>query len=341
MLTSASHLYFNGKVLDNSSIDFVTKKTSTVVEAPEFDYVIPEFVDLHCHGGGGRYFWEDARSARNIHRENGTGIQIASLVTLDKNQTKSAVRDLAVDREIWGIHLEGPYLSPDFRGAHDETLLRKPDISEISELLDLAQGKIAMVTIAPELEGALDLIRYLIQNKVIVALGHSGADSESSKAAIDAGATLITHFNNAMAKLGTPNSLSEVALANSINLEVIPDFSHIPTETLQVILAAAPDRCVAVTDAMSAAGCGDGSYLIGNLAVTVKAGQARLDSNGKLAGSTLTMLQAFHNLRELVGFEKAVAMTSMTPRKILGIADEPNYIGIKGDRVTFLQNTLR
>ena len=301
-----------------------------------YDFIVPEFVDIHCHGGGGAYFWEDSQLARNFHRENGTGIQVASLVTLSREDTREALLKLSVNEDIYGIHLEGPYISKDFCGAHQTSLIRDPDIDEITRLIELSQGKLVMVTVAPERPGALQAIEFLVSRGIIVALGHSAADASTTRAAIKAGATVVTHFNNGMAKLGTSDSLNEVALNSELFLELIPDKLHLSPEDLEKIANRANGRCIAITDAMSAAGSADGAYQIGSLDVVVRNGEARLASNGKLAGSTLSMLDAFLNIQSVLGFERAVEMTSTTPRKILGIREPTRYIGIKGRSVTYL-----
>lgn len=302
----------------------------------DFDFIVPEFVDIHCHGGGGAYFWEDSQRARSFHRENGTGIQVASLVTLSPEDTKQALTKIAVQEDIFGIHLEGPYISKDFCGAHQSSLIRDPDMDELSSFIEIAQGKIVMVTVAPERPGALQAIEFLVSQGIIVAIGHSAADASTTRAAIEAGATVVTHFNNGMAKLGTPNSLNEVALKSQLFLELIPDNLHLSPDDLEKILGLANDRCIAITDAMSAAGSPDGKYQIGSLEVVVRNGEARLASTGKLAGSTLSMLDAFFNIQRSQGVERAVEMTSTTPRKILGIREATRYIGIKGRTVTYL-----
>jgi len=340
MQVSAANAYVNGEYLTNVSIDITAKKVIGAALQPEFEFVIPEFVDIHCHGGGGNYFWENAEVAANVHRENGTGIQIASLVTLGIEHTRQAVANLAKSDDIWGIHLEGPYLSHSFSGAHEKGLLRQPSIDEMRVLIDIGVGKIKMVTIAPELEGAIGLIKFLVEKKIIVALGHSAANADTTRAAIAAGATVITHFNNAMSKLGSTDSLSEIGLASDLALEIIPDLQHIPEETLKGIVKAAPSRCIAITDAMSAAGNPDGAYKIGALDVTVKDGVAKLASNGKLAGSTLTMRHAFTNLNRIFGTKIAVELTSQHARRLFGITREENYLGIRGDTVMGLQHAL-
>ena len=301
----------------------------------EFDFIVPGFVDIHCHGGGGMYFSDGAPTAIAAHRNAGTRIQIASLVTQEIETLKSQINYLK-DQDIYGIHLEGPYLSTKYCGAHDPKLLKPPTISEIKEVLAVGEGAIKLITMAPELPGAIETIEYLTKHGVVVAIGHSAANSQDTRRAIEAGANVVTHFNNGMAKLGSTDSLSQVALQSDIFLEQIQDGHHLSKLDSLTIVSKAANRIVAVTDAMSAAGCGDGDYQIGSLPVTVKNRVAKLSGTETLAGSTLTMLDSFYNYLPLVGFELAVKYTSINPAKVLSVNPYDGYIGIKNREVTFL-----
>jgi N-acetylglucosamine-6-phosphate deacetylase len=227
--------------------------------------------------------------------------------------------------EIAGIHLEGPYLSHARCGAHDPNLLRTPTIAEVETLLDAGEGFIKMITIAPELDGALEVIEYLAKSGVIAAIGHSQSDAATAQAAIDRGASVVTHFNNAMPKVVDGPGTMSSAVVNElrVSLELILDGEHVETQVVRSIFEAAPNRIVMVTDAMSAAGSTDGTYQIASLEVNVKDGVARLTSNGSLAGSTLTMAKAFnHALNEIgVSITEAVHAASTLPALILGRSD--------------------
>ena len=304
---------------------------------PEYDLryegiLIPGFVDIHCHGGGGKYFASltDSEIIQVIatHRSGGTVAGLASLVTEPIPNLIAQIKRLvpfAQRNEIAGIHLEGPYLSHARCGAHDPNLLRTPTIAEVETLLEAGQGFIKMITIAPELDGALEVIEYLAKSGVIAAIGHSQSDAATAHKAIDRGASVVTHFNNAMPKVvdgpGTMNS----AVLNELraSLELILDGEHIATSVVREIFEAAPNRIVMITDAMSAAGSTDGTYQIANLEVSVKDGIARLTSNGTLAGSTLTMAKAFnHALNEIgISITEAVHAASTLPALILGRSD--------------------
>ena len=304
---------------------------------PEYDLryegiLIPGFVDIHCHGGGGKYFGSLADSEIEqviaTHRAGGTVAGLASLVTEPIPNLISQIKRLvpfAQRGEIAGIHLEGPYLSHARCGAHDPSLLRTPTIAEVQTLLDAGQGFIKMITIAPELDGALEVIEYLAKSGVIAAIGHSQSDAATAQAAIDHGASVVTHFNNAMPKVvDGPGTMSSAVISElRVSLELILDGEHVSTQIVRDVFEAAPNRIVMVTDAMSAAGSTDGTYKIANLKVTVKDGVARLASNGSLAGSTLTMAKAFnHALNEIgISITEAVHAASTLPALILGRSD--------------------
>jgi N-acetylglucosamine-6-phosphate deacetylase len=304
---------------------------------PEYDFrydgiLIPGFVDIHCHGGGGKYFASltDAEIAQVIatHRDGGTVAGLASLVTEPIPNLISQIKRLvpfAERGEIAGIHLEGPYLSHARCGAHDPNLLRTPTIAEVQTLLDAGQGFIKMITIAPELDGALEVIEYLAKSGVIAAIGHSQSDAATAQAAIDRGASVVTHFNNAMPKIvDGPGTMSSAVISElRVSLELILDGEHVSTQVVREVFEAAPNRIVMITDAMSAAGSIDGNYQIANLEVNVKDGVARLASNGSLAGSTLTMAKAFnHALNEIgISITEAVHAASTLPALILGRPD--------------------
>ena len=259
------------------------------------------YTDIHCHGGGGFYFSDsnvgNISRVIEIHREHGTTNLLASLVTAPIPDLMEQIKRLLPfyhRGEIAGIHLEGPYLAHRRCGAHDPALLREPTIKEIEELVDAAEGAMTMFTIAPELPGALDAIRYMSENHIIAAIGHSDGSYEDAKAGLDAGATVVTHFSNGMSKLRDGDHTFATAVIDDprATLELIVDGHHVPLEEVKELFDRAGKRIILITDAMSAAGEEDGSYSIGGLDVEVRNGVARLTSNGSLAGSTLTIDKA-------------------------------------------------
>ena len=266
--------------------------------------VVPGFVDIHVHGGGGGSFTDldpaSARRAIGYHRAHGTTSSLASLVTATPGDLLAGVRMLGglVDEgELAGIHLEGPWLSEHRCGAHEPTLLRDPDPAELDALLAAWAGNLRMITIAPERAGALRAIRAVVDAGVVAAVGHTDTDLAGAQAAVEAGATVATHLFNAMPAIHHRAPGPVVALLNDprVTTELIVDGTHVDPSLYRMVHAAGGDTVALVTDAMAAAGAPDGRYRLGGLAVTVSGGVARLDRNGSIAGSTATMDRVFAN----------------------------------------------
>jgi N-acetylglucosamine-6-phosphate deacetylase len=327
---------FNGalkeKVCIKAADGIITSISSNCAETPDASHIgtlIPGFVDIHSHGGAGFYFSdlspENVAAARNTHLTHGTTTHIASLVTEPIGVLEEQILRLVpmVNAGVFeGIHLEGPYLSHARCGAHEPSLLRSPDIDELSAHLDAGQGAITMVTLAPELDGGIEAVEYLTSRGVTVALGHSQADAATTNAAFAAGAKLITHFSNGMPKpTKGAATIAEASLAQKkIPLEMILDGIHVSDEILKEVLASGDQRTILITDSMSAAGGKDGSYSIGALDVVVIDGVARLTSNHSLAGSTLTMDKAFINFLAFNNnIVDCVFAASTLPARTLGL----------------------
>jgi len=340
MIISANSLLINGEIRSAIKFEVVDGMiTSLNAEGvPDLEIagtLIPGFVDMHCHGGGGNYFSaksdQDIQKVIDIHRANGTTTTIASLVTEPLDVLKEQIKRLVPfvkSGKIAGIHLEGPYLSPGQCGAHDPELLRDPIVSELKELLEIGDGAISMITLAPELPHGIEAIEFLVDNGVVVALGHTDADAEVTKNALSAGASVITHFYNALPRIDhyNPGIVLVGLLNDSVVLELINDGHHVANAAVELVLKSAPGRMVLITDAMAAAGMeGSGEYKIGSLDVHVEDGVARLTSNGSLAGSTLTMKRTFERLIEEFGasIEYASYCASTLPARTLGI----EYVG--------------
>nr|WP_203691157.1 N-acetylglucosamine-6-phosphate deacetylase [Streptomyces sp. SID12488] len=296
-------------------------------------WLIPGFVDLHNHGGGGASFTsgtaEDILKGVHTHRTHGTTTLVASTVTGDMDTLTAQaglLSELAEQGDIAGVHFEGPFISPCRKGAHSEALLRDPDPAEVRKLIDAARGRAKMVTLATELPGGLDSVRLLVEHGVLAAIGHTDATYEQTVEAIDAGATVATHLFNAMPALGhrTPGPITALLEDERVTVELINDGTHLHPAALQLAFHhAGADRVAFITDAMDAAGFGDGLYLLGPLEVEVSKGVARLVEGGSIAGSTLTLDRAF---RRAVTVDRlpvtdAVAALSANPARLLGIHD--------------------
>ncbi|MFF4267146.1 N-acetylglucosamine-6-phosphate deacetylase [Streptomyces virginiae] len=297
-------------------------------------WIVPGFVDMHNHGGGGASFTsgtaEDVLKGVRTHREHGTTTLVASTVTgdLDELARRAALlAELTQAGEIAGIHFEGPFINPCRKGAHKEDLLRDPDPAEVRKLIDAAHGAARMFTLATELPGGLDSVRLLAEHGVIAAIGHTDATYEQTRAAIDAGATVATHLFNAMPPLAhrEPGPIAALLEDERITVELINDGTHLHPAALELAFHhAGAHRVALITDAMDAAGFGDGTYHLGPLEVEVKHGVARLVEGGSIAGSTLTLDTAFKRSVTLdkLPVESVVQSISANPAKLLGLYDE-------------------
>ncbi|CUW29463.1 N-acetylglucosamine-6-phosphate deacetylase [Streptomyces reticuli] len=295
-------------------------------------WLVPGFVDIHNHGGGGASFSgtaEDILTAIRTHRAHGTTTLVASTVTDEMDllvRQAGLLSELAEQGDIAGIHFEGPFISPCRKGAHSEELLRDPDPAEVRKLIDAARGKAAMVTLAAELPGGIDSVRLLAEHGVIAAIGHTDASYEQTVEAIDAGATVATHLFNAMPALNhrAPGPIAALLEDERVTVELINDGVHLHPAALELAFRhAGAERVAFITDAMDAAGTGDGRYMLGPLEVEVSEGVARLVEGGSIAGSTLTLDRAFQRAVTVdkLPVEDAVTALSANPARLLGLSD--------------------
>ena len=357
MIIQASGAIIDGSLLGDlwieSSDGVITSINPGIHSKPDSftdGVLIPGFIDIHCHGGGGQYFSATSpdliSTAINAHKKTGTTSLVASLVSESIDDLKAQIQRLVpfyTRGEIIGIHLEGPYLSHARCGAHEPSLLIDPTVAQLQELIELGQGAITMITIAPELHGAQEAITYLASVGVLAAIGHTEGNFQDASAATNNGASVVTHFLNAMNKENTSGSIANFVINDPrLTVELIVDGHHLSFEKVRELFAAMGSRIIMVSDAMAAAGNGDGMYSIGALAVEVKDGVARLTSNQKLAGSTLTISQAFKNLISQCGvsIEQAVHATSVQPAKALGLKDRGSIaVGMRADVLSYNRST--
>lgn len=293
-------------------------------------HLAPGFVDIHGHGGGGASFddgVEAIRTARAMHLAHGTTRAVVSLVTAsidDLARRVAVVADLVErDATILGSHLEGPFLDVAHKGAHTESLLCPADAASVARLVDAGRGTVRQVTLAPELPGGLDATAQFVAAGVAVAVGHTSATEEQTRAAFDAGATILTHAFNGMPGIHhrAPGPVVAAMRDDRVTLEIIADGIHVHPDVISLAFAGAPGRIALITDAMAAAGASDGHYELGGLAVTVTAGTARLDSNGAIAGSTLTQDAALRLVvRSGLALPSAVASLTSVPARAIGVA---------------------
>jgi N-acetylglucosamine-6-phosphate deacetylase len=298
-------------------------------------WVVPGFIDLHVHGGGGAAVGADPAEvlrAAAFHRRHGTTRTLVSLVTGPLDRLRAAVAAIAglvedgptEDTHLLGSHLEGPFISPGRRGAHDPRYLLQPDPVALGELLDAGRGTVRMVTIAPELPGALDLVRQVAAAGAIPAIGHTEATYEQAAAAVDAGARVATHLFNAMSAVHHREPGAAVAALDhpEVVCELINDGVHLHAAAVRLGFAAAgAGRIALITDAIVAAGMPDGPYALGTLDVEVSGGVARLAGSAVVAGSTLTTAGGFRRtVAAGIPIAAAAAAAAATPAATLGIA---------------------
>ena len=253
--------------------------------------MLPGFVDMHVHGGGGASFTEgpadDARRAAEFHRGHGSTTIVASLVTAplaDLEARAAMLAGLAGQGVIAGIHLEGPFLSTARCGAQDPRHMLAPDVAAFERLHAAAAGHLRVITIAPELPGAAGLIKAAARAGVTAAVGHTDATADITSAAVDAGATHATHLFNGMRPLHhrEPGPAGALLDRDEVTCEVIADGVHLHDTVIRLAArAAGPGRLVLITDAMAAAGMPDGSYRLGSMRVDVAGGVARLAGGGE------------------------------------------------------------
>lgn len=291
---------------------------------------VPGFVDLQVNGFAGVDFLAaDTAGYREASRAlaaTGVVAYLPTFVSSPVRAYEAALREVAGVGEadgarVLGVHLEGPFLSPRWHGAHNPDHLRAPDPALLEGLLEL--GPVRLVTLAPELPGGLQLVRSLVRRGVVVALGHTDADAPTAHAAFNAGARALTHVHNAHRRWAPRDpGVSGAALARGdVTVTAIVDGVHLAPETVVQVVRCAGGRFALVTDAIQAAGVGPGTYALGDRMVEVRGGEARLP-DGTLAGSVLTMDRAVRNLVGLgVRLEEAVRAASRVPASLLGRPD--------------------
>jgi N-acetylglucosamine-6-phosphate deacetylase len=297
-------------------------------------WLLPGYIDLHVHGGGGHSVATSPAAmdaAVAFHRSMGTTATLVSLVTASVEElVVQAGWAAALTRRgptprgcVLGSHLEGPFLSPHRRGAQNADHMIEPDPETLERLITAGEGELRVMTLAPELAGALALIRRLREHGIVAAIGHSDASYEQAKAAIQAGAGHATHLFNGMAPLHhrTPGLVGAV-LEAGVSCELINDGLHLHPAVIALVcrLIECP---VLITDAIDATGVGDGTFALGGLAVEVQDAEARLAGTRSLAGSTLTMDQALRRAVRDVGLpiEQAAAAAATNPARVLGLED--------------------
>ena len=334
--------------IEGERIAAVTPLTAGEVPPPGADAaervsgtMLPAYVDLHCHGGGGTAFTDlrddAAAAAAGHHHAHGSTSLLASLVTMSQRDLERGVAmlaELADDGVVDGIHLEGPWLAEARCGAHDPSLLRDPTLAEVERLIELGRGHLRQVTLAPERHHGLDLVRWLTAAGIHAAVGHTTATYAQVEEAVAAGADLGTHLFNGMdpwhhRKPGAVAALMRSAVRGHVTVELIADGVHLSDDTVRTVLdLVGVDHVAFVSDAMAAAGVGDGAYVLGGLSVVVDHGVARLARDpdgtapGSIAGGTSHVADIVTRVVAAgIPLAYAVRPATRTPARALGLAD--------------------
>jgi N-acetylglucosamine-6-phosphate deacetylase len=319
--------------------------------AADAPWLVPGFVDIHCHGGGGHTFTTgdatQARAAADFHLAHGTTTVFASLVSSPFKVMRAATiayAPLVRAGVLGGVHFEGPYLAAACCGAQNPAFLRDPSLDEIGALIQAGgSGVVRMMTIAPELPGALDAISFLAAFGVVAAIGHTDATYRQTLDGVAAGASVGTHVFNGMRPPHhrLPGPAYALLRAPEVVCEFVADGVHLADETLEFAThTVGAGRAALITDAIAATGMVDGAYELGGQPVHVVDGVARLatidGSAGSIAGSTLTMDAAFRRaVRVLGSIVDAVAAASTVPARALGLTDRGALVaGARADIVT-------
>ena len=300
-------------------------------------YVVPGFIDVHTHGAVGvdvnGASAEDFEKICRFQAAQGTTSWQGSILTDTREQTLACIGEYntwkAMEHEgadLMGIHLEGPFLCADYKGAMPEHLLQKPNMELLKEYQDAAHGDIRYITVSPEVEGIPEFIPEMKKLGMVVAIGHSGADYDTARKAIANGAMASTHTGNAMKLLHQhfPAIWGAVLEDDNLYCEIICDGRHLHPGTVRLIIKTKGlDRVVAITDSIMAAGLPDGDYKLGVNDVVVVDGDAKLKSDGTRAGSTLTTGKALLNLLEFTGkpLEQILPLLTENPAKLIGVYD--------------------
>ena len=296
---------------------------------------LPGFFDLQVNGFGGVDFNDPATGgeaiAEALERQRATGVTrcLPTLITSSLQEFTACARAVMASQHpaVAGIHMEGPYISPEdgARGAHRRAHVVSASIDDFNRRQDVCGGSIRLVTLAPEVPGAIGLIEHLVDEGVRVAIGHSAASPAQIRDAVEAGATLATHLGNGCAQMlpRHPNVIWELLAADDIHASLIVDGHHLPPSTVKAMMRAkGVARTILVTDAIAAAGCAPGRFAIGEVTCELSEdGRVSLPGTPYLAGSALTMDKAVQNSVRFAGvsLEEAAAMASSNPARFVGL----------------------
>ena len=332
--------------IENGKIVHIGEKRESSIGKVDYDfsnfYISPGFIDVHIHGAMGEDFldcdYAEIEKITTFLVSKGVTGFLPTIVTGPLTSMRSAVKKLEryienqkAGAKVLGIHLEGPFLNPKYKGAQPEEHILEPKIEFLEELYS---PYLKLMTIAPEKDREFKVIRYLKERNVIISAGHTDASYDLMREAVLNGLSHITHLFNGMRPLHHRDpGIVGYALVNDVSVEVIVDGYHLSDVILKMVTKLkSKEKILLVTDSMMATGLDDGEYKLSGQKVIVKSGRAVLES-GSLAGSTLTMDRAIKNMMSMVGINivDAVFMASYAPAKLLGVEDRKGSIDIGKD----------
>ncbi|MGD9108065.1 MAG: N-acetylglucosamine-6-phosphate deacetylase [Gammaproteobacteria bacterium] len=335
------------KIASIFSLEFAEKQNA--IEFPHTWHLIPGMIDLHMHGAMGVDVMDATPDAltiisKTLAKEGVTAFLGATMTAktqaIEKalnnaNEYIASQTQNIIGAEMLGIHLEGPFISSQKIGAQNPKFVHTPDLKLIKHWQKLSNNLIKIVTLAPEEREALKLIKYLVKEKIIAAIGHSNATYEQAQAAIKAGCDYVTHIFNAMRPLHhrDPGAVAALLVDDNVSVEIIADGIHLAPGTIELILKTKGfEKIILVTDAMRAKGMKNGKYDLGGQEVTVKGPEARL-KDGSLAGSVLTMDCAIRNFMQFTrcDLSSIIKLTAVNPAKKLGIFDRKGSVAVGKD----------
>src|SRR5580700_2715947 len=357
ILTPQEELADSVIIVEDGRITAVGHRDEVKIPEGATDYVasgmtvVPGFVDVHIHGAGGHDVMEATPAAldciTSTVARHGTTSILATTVTARVDETCKSLQGIAqyirsheqqesasLAAEILGIHLEGPFISKARRGVHPPDSIARPSIEILDKFRAASDGLIRILTVAPEIPGALDLIHAAAANGIVAAIGHTDADYEQTRAAIQAGARHAVHFYNAMRPFShrDPGVIGAVLTDPEVTAEVIADLIHVSGPAIQVLIGSKGfDTVLLASDGIAATGMPDGNYRLGNFEVNVKDGVCR-NAEGKLAGSTLTLDRALRYIVALgVPLVDAVRMATILPARRVSLAGKKGIIALGAD----------
>lgn len=342
-------IYLEGKGIVRGSIGIENGKFVSVDYDPTFEniderlMIVPGFIDEHMHGANGSDVMDASEeSLRNIAdsvTRDGVTAFLATTMTMEDSSIVKALENVRDFRngsgaEIIGIHLEGPFISPDYCGAQNKDAIRKPDGETLKRYAEISGHKIRMVTFAPE-EADLSFFETAEKERILMSAGHCAAGSETMEKAIGLGVSSTTHTFNAMRGIHHRDigAAGTALLNDDLYCEVICDLHHVCPQAIRLLLKSKPrDRILLITDSMEARFLEDGVYHLGGQEVSVREGTARL-KNGTLAGSVLRMNVALKNMKQVSGrsMEEIVDMASLFPARHLNIDHRKGSIAVGKD----------